>query len=595
MITRTFDILEQYRTLYKLEKALSAKHGGSWYSLSGDEYIRLSDAFACGLIAKGFTSGDKIAIISPGRPEWNVADMGMAQLGIISVPVNVSHSAELYTYIFTHAAPRMVIVSDKITYNRLKPVLSSVPAIEQIYSFNNIPGVDNWMDIVALGEQSDATTRAQLIECRNQVEPAQVATLLYTSGTTGKPKGVMLSHGNLVSNILATAEMSSIGYGHKTLSVLPISHVYERMMNYVFQYKGLSIYYAANMGAILENLIEVQPDIINTVPRLMERVTMDYINKARELSTIKRAVLLWAIRAGVRRNPQKKQWRLMGWKAKMVKRILSRSLEQVVGKRLKAIVAGGTDLHPNITRLFMSAGIDVLSGYGLTETSPVIAVSNQRKRFIKPGTVGKPLPGIELRFCDDGEILIKGPNVMLGYYKDPERTAQVLDAEGFFHTGDVGYLDQEGYLVVTDRKKDIFYLAHGRKIAPQVIENRVRESFFIDQLMILGEGRPFVSALISPNFSYLHNWCYLHKISFFDNTDMISNPLVVERFREEILKYNTYIDPAERIQRFKIVTEEWSPQTGELSSTLRLRRPFILEKYQDLVRSIYDLSLSGED
>jgi len=267
----------------------------------------------------------------------------------------------------------------------------------------------------------------------------------------------------------------------------------------------------------------------------------------------------------------------------------------MLGDQLTTIVAGGTDLHPNITRLFLSAGIDVLSGYGLTETSPVIAVSNQRLRYIKPGTVGKPLPGLELRFCEDGEILVKGPNVMAGYYNDPGRTAQVIDAEGFFHTGDVGFLDAEGYLVVTDRKKDIFHLEGGRKIAPQVIENRVRESFFIDQLMVLGKDRPYVTALISPNFSYLHNWCYLHKISFMDNADMIALPQVVERFRTEILKFNNYIDPAERIRHFRIVPEEWSSQTGELSATLRLRRAFIANKYSALIQSMYEPGEEGRE
>ncbi|MDR1172152.1 MAG: long-chain fatty acid--CoA ligase [Bacteroidales bacterium] len=586
MVTRTFDILDQYRTKYRLGDALACKVTGKWVKYSGDEYIKYANDISCGLLAMGYSSGDKIALISNNRPEWNFFEMGMAQIGVISVPIYPTISLDEYQHILSHAEPRMLMVSDKLLLEKLRPLFENSPTIEHVYSFNNIEGVNNWKEIAVQGNNS-CELLSQVQQIKDAIKPDDMATLIYTSGTTGTPKGVMLSHNNLVSNFKATCDRNYLTAGARALSFLPVSHIYERMMNYHFQNLGIAVYYAENMGAIMENIREVQPHIFNTVPRLLERMYIGIIGKSKELKGIKGKIFNDAINIAVKFDPRHKSNLGYRFRLMLARRLVFSKWTAILGGQVRIIVSGGAPLQTRLTNLFSAIGIDLLEGYGLTETSPVIAVSDLRRGRPKPGSVGPVLDGVKIKLDEDGEILCKGPNVMLGYYKNPELTAQVIDSEGYFHTGDIGVFDENEFLTVTDRKKEIFKLSNGKYISPQVIENKLKESLLIDQVIVIGENEKFASALISPNFTQLHNWCYTREITFSDNKELIQIPEVIENFRQEVNQVNKQMGAAEQVKRFRLVADEWSAQTGELSPTLKLKRRQLTEKYAKIIDEIY--------
>ena len=588
MVTRTFDILEQYREDYRLDDALACKVAGKWIKYSGDQYLEIANDISRGLLAMGFKQGDRIAMISNNRPEWNFFEMGMAQIGVISVPIYPTISLDEYQYILLHSAPRMLVISDKLLYEKLRPLIESSPTIEHVYSFNIIEGVHHWKEITQMGFDRYNELLKQIEKIKDSIKPTDMMTLIYTSGTTGTPKGVMLSHENFVSNFKATAERNYLVYGKvRALSFLPISHIYERMMNYHFQYKGFSVYYAESMGAIMDNIKEVQPHIFNTVPRLLERIYIGIVGKGRELKGFTKIIFDDAVDVAVKYNPRRKN-NIIYWIRLMIARklVFSKWLE-VLGGQVRIIVSGGAPLQTRLANLFNAAGIDLLEGYGLTETSPVIAVSDLRRGRPKPGTVGPALEELEVKIADDGEILCKGPNIMLGYYKNPELTAEVIDSDGFFHTGDIGKFDENEFLTVTDRKKEIFKLSNGKYVSPQVIENKLKEILFIDQAIVIGENEKFASALISPNFTQLHKWCYERDIKFLDNRELIILPEINELFQHEVNQVNKHMSAAEQIKRFRLVADEWSAQTGELSPTLKLKRKQLTEKYSKIIDEIY--------
>jgi len=587
MVTRTFDILEQYRTQYRLDDALACKVAGKWVKYSGDEYVNYANEISCGLLSLGFKSGDRIAMISNNRPEWNFLEMGMAQIGVVSVPIYPTISLDEYHYILNHAAPRMLIVSDKLLLEKLRPLFENSPTIEHVYSFNNIEGVNNWKEIAQLGHERMEELLPQVQQIKSAILPDDMLTMIYTSGTTGTPKGVMLSHNNFVSNFKATAVRNYLTYGARALSFLPISHIYERMMNYHFQYKGFSVYYAENMGAIMDNIKEVQPHIFNTVPRLLERIYLGIVGKGRELKGITRIIFNDAVDVAVQFNPRRKNNLIYRLRLMLARRLVYSKWTAVLGGQVRIIVSGGAPLQTRLANLFNAVGIDLLEGYGLTETAPVIAVSDLRRGRPKPGTVGPPLEDLEVKIAEDGEILCKGPNIMLGYYKNPELTAEVIDSDGFFHTGDIGAFDKDNFLTVTDRKKEIFKLSNGKYVSPQVIENKLKEIMFVDQALVIGENEKFASALVSPNFTQLHKWCFEREIKFSDNRELIQLPEVVECFQQEVSHVNKQMSATEQIKRFRLVADEWSPQTGELSPTLKLKRLLLNEKYSKLIDEIY--------
>ncbi len=590
MVTRTFDILDQYRSQYRLDDALACKVAGKWIKYSGDEYIQYANDISCGLLAMGYKPGDKIAMISNNRPEWNFFDMGMAQIGVTSVPIYPTISLDEYQHILNHAAPRMLIVSDKLLLEKLRPLFENSSTIEHVYSFNTIEGVSNWKEIVAKGQDNSSELLPQVLQAKDAVKPDDMVTLIYTSGTTGIPKGVMLSHNNLVSNFKATCDRNYLTTGSRALSFLPVSHIYERMINYHFQNLGIAIYYAENMGSIMENIKEVQPHIFTTVPRLLERIYAGIVGKGKELKGIKKEIFNDAIDVAVKYDYRKQVG--LGYRLRLMaaRRLVYSKWLAVLGGHVRINVSGGAPLQTRLANLFTAIGIDLLEGYGLTETSPVIAVSDLRRGRPKPGTVGPILDGLDVKLADDGEILCKGPNVMLGYYKDPEMTAQVIDSEGYFHTGDIGEFDENNFLTVTDRKKEIFKLSNGKYVSPQVIENKLKESFFIDQAIVIGENEKFTSALISPNFSHLHNWCYAQSIKFSDNNELIQLPEVIECYQQEVNQVNKTMGVSEQVKRFRLISDEWSAQTGDLSPTLKLKRRLLVSRYAKIIDEIYAYS-----
>ncbi len=586
-ITRTFDLLDRYKELYQMDDALVGKQNGEWVKYSAEDYIQFSNLVSYGLLALGYKKGDKIATISNNRPEWNFVDMGMAQIGIIHVPIYPTIGSEEYEYIFNHSEAKALIVSSKMLWNKVSSVVKNVESIRTVFSFDDIEGIMSWKSIIEEGKKNEEKYKEEVLKIKAGIDENEMVTLIYTSGTTGNPKGVMLSHFNLASNIVSTTKAHRLGVGHKALSFLPLCHVLERMLNYHMQYKGMSIYYAESLGTITTDIKEVKPHMFGTVPRLLERVYDGIIGKGRNLPYIKKQIFFWAVKLGLRYRINNKHRYFYNFKLKIARKLIFSKWKEALGGEDILIVCGGAALQVRLARIFWAVGFTVLEGYGLTETSPVIAVNTQTPAACKYGTVGPILENIEVKIANDGEILSKGPNLMLGYYKDPELTKEVIDKEGWFHTGDIGHLDKEGFLKITDRKKEMFKSSSGKYIAPQVIENKFKESFFIEQLMVIGENEKFASALLSPNFNFLHDWSSRHKIQYRDNKHLVTTPAVIARYQKEVNKYNTTLGEHEKIKRFRLVCEEWSPDTGELSPTQKLKRNFVYEKYKHIIAEIY--------
>jgi len=589
-IRRTFDLLELYREKYiHKTDVLAGKEDGKWILYSAKDYFDQAHWISYGLMELGLKKGDIVATISNNRPEWNIMDMGMSQAGIIHLPIYPTISKEDYDYILNHARPKLVIISDKLLVSKIRPIVENTKFIKEIYTYDKIKTEHNWKEILELGKKNESKYREKLKKIKQSIDPRDMVTLIYTSGTTGFPKGVMLSHNNLVTNFLAAAKVHPLNETHRVLSFLPLSHVYERMVNYHFQYKGLSIYYAENMGTIVQDLNDLKPHVFNSVPRLMERVYDRIIGKGKDLSYLKKQIFFWAVNLGFKFNPHKNSfWYMI--RLGIARKLVFSKWKEGLGGNVEIIVSGGAALQPRLAHIFWAADMKVLEGYGLTETSPVIAVNNLNTMEVMFGTVGPVIENVEVKIAEDGEILCKGPNIMLGYYKAPDLTAEVIDKDGWFHTGDVGVIIDGKYLKITDRKKEMFKLSSGKYIAPQVIENKLKESFFIENLMVVGDNQKFASALISPNFEFLHNWASLHRVKFRDNIELISLPEVISRFQQEVNEMNKSLGQTEQIKRFRLVADEWNPQTGEMSPTLKLKRKVISDKYRDILNEIYSIN-----
>ncbi|MBN2521155.1 MAG: long-chain fatty acid--CoA ligase [Bacteroidales bacterium] len=586
-ITRTFDLLERYRKHFNKPDALVSKKNGMWVEISSQEYIETSYYLSYGLLAKGFKKGDKIASISANCPEWNIIDMGMAMAGIIHVPLFTTLNSNEYKYIFEQAEVKLVFVSDQSNYNTISTAWKQVFNNDQIYSFNNLEGVTSWQEIIELGKKSADKYKEELGSIKNSITTDDFATLIYTSGTIDKSKGVMLSHKNLVRNFLAAAEIFQLKPDEKYLSILPLCHVGGRLGNYQTQYSGSSIYYAENMGTIAKNMKEIQPVGFDAVPRILEKIFDNIIAKGKELTGIKKKIFFWAVNIGLK-------YRISGFglgfykvKLKIADKLIFSKWREAIGGKVRLVGCGGASLQPRLERIFWACGIKVLNMYGLTETSPIITINRANKPDVMLGSVGTTINGVEVKIADDGEVLCKGHNVMLGYYKDPELTASVFDNEGWFHTGDIGHLENGKFLKVTDRKKEIFKLSNGKFIAPQVIENKLKESVFIDQALVVGEHEKFASALISPNFTYLSEWCKKNNIQVNTNNELIKLQPILDIFNREVKNLNKELNGPEKILRYRLVADEWSPGTGELSPTLKLKRNIIDKKYRSIIENIY--------
>ena len=588
-VKRTFDILEFCLSKFSRKDALGGKNGNDWYVYSTAEYVEKSHQFALGLMALGLKKGDKVATVTTNRPEWNFADMGLAMTGMVHVPIYPNIGDDEYSYILEHAEIKLLLVGDKKLYEKLSPIASQLPGITHIYSFEEVDGVNNFDEILQLGKSHQDELAAQLEEIKKAVDPEDLATIIYTSGTTGVPKGVMLTHTNLVSNFLTHSKMHDLGIDHRVISFLPLCHVYERSVNYHFQYKGMGIYYVGNLGQIVSAIREIKPHMFNSVPRLLERVYDGFVSKGKELSGLKKVIYFWALSLTRHFEYNKKYNFFLKIRIRLADKLIYSKWREALGGNIVYVVSGGAALQPRIARVLGMAGMLNLEGYGLTETSPVIAVNNPATREMKIGTVGAVLENVELKFAEDGEILVKGPGVMKGYYKAPELTAEVIDDEGWFHTGDIGILEDGKFLKITDRKKEMFKLSGGKYIAPQMIENKLKASFFIEQVMVIGAGEKFASALISPNFIYLHDWCSQRKIYFQNNEQLIQKPEVLAQFQREVAAINKTLGEHEEIKRFRLVNDEWTPQSGELSPTLKLKRNYVAAKYKSIIDEIYSV------
>ena len=586
-ITRTFDLLERYQQLFIKEDALAVKRNKVWIKYSTQQYIDYSYHISYGLLSLGLKKGDKIATISSNRPEWNFIDMGMSMIGVVHVPLYTSLSTTEYSTILKHADCRILFVSDKRLLAKLLPVVKNIPSIETIYTFDNIEGQKHWLEIVELGKKGEVYYKDEVENIKSSIKPDDMASLIYTSGTTGTSKGVMLSHTNLVGNFMAAAAIFELQPNQKYLSILPLCHVGGRMGNYQTQYSGCSIYYAESMGTIAADMKEIKPHGFDAVPRILEKIFDNIIAKGKNLHGIKKALFFWAVKLGLRYETEDKSTWLYRIKLKLADKLIFSKWRTAIGGNIESVGCGGAALQPRIERVFWAAGIKVLNMYGLTETSPIITINRKDTPNVRLGSVGKLIDGVEVKIAPDGEILCKGHNVMLGYYKNPELTKSVFTKDGWFCTGDIGNLTDDGFLRVSDRKKEIFKLSSGKFIVPQAIENKFKESMFIDNIMVIGEHEKFASALISLDYSYIKQWCIANNIVSSDNAELIKNMQLINIINKEVKKFNKVVSDFERINRYRLIPDVWSPPTGELSPTLKLKRKFIAAKYQDQINQIY--------
>ncbi|WP_303920499.1 long-chain fatty acid--CoA ligase [Draconibacterium sediminis] len=586
-VTRTFDVLERALKEFPREDSIAGKKDGKWYTYSTKEYYEKSHQFALGLMALGLKRGDKVATVTTNRPEWNIADMGLAMGGFVHVPIYPTLGDDEYKYILKHAEVKIILAGDKKLFQSMCPLANMIDGVDAVYTFEEVEGAKHYEQILELGESKREEFSAELESIKNDVKPEDLATIIYTSGTTGVPKGVMLSHNNLVSNFTEHAKLHDLGIEHRALSFLPLCHVYERSVNYHFQYRGMGVYYVGNLAQIVSSIKEVKPHMFNSVPRLLEKVYDGFVAKGKELTGIKKKLYFWALNLTRHFEYNKKYGPLMRLKISVADKLIYSKWREALGGNITYVVSGGAALQPRIARVFGMAKLTTLEGYGLTETSPVIAVNNPSTMEMMVGTVGPILQGYDVKFAPDGEILCKGPGIMMGYYKAPELTDEVIDENGWFHTGDIGMLVDDKFLKITDRKKEIFKLSGGKYIAPQMIENKLKTSELIEQVMVIGANEKFASAIISPCFPILHDWAGEHKLHYENNEELIQLPEVIQKLQKEVAKINKTLGSHEQISRIRLVHEEWTPTSGELSPTLKLRRNAVAVKYQHLIEDIY--------
>jgi long-chain acyl-CoA synthetase len=496
-----------------------------------------------------------------------------------------------------HSEASLVIVSSQEYYDKLKGAAEKAPKVTGIYSFEPIEGCKNWERIIELGKKNADEKMSEMVSIRDSIKEDDLLTIIYTSGTTGLSKGVMLSHKNLVSNVQGTQAILPVHSSDKMLSFLPLCHVFERMVNYLVQYKGCSVYYAENIESVGDNIREIHPQGFASVPRVIEKVYDKIILKGKELTGIKKNLFFWAVDLAHRYELNGANGAWYEFQLKLARKLIFSKWKEALGGNINVIISGGAALQPRLARVFNAAGIPLMEGYGLTETSPVIAVNQAHYPYMKFGTVGPVLDNVEVKIAEDGEILMKGPSQMMGYYRDQEKTSEAIDSEGWFHTGDIGEIQEHNILKITDRKKEIFKLSTGKYIAPQLIENIFKESAFIEQIMLVGENEKYAAAIICPSFEFLHNWCSKHHVTFRDNRDLIQQKAILERYQEEVDKINHTLGRHRQVKKFELTCQEWLPETGELSPTLKVKRKFLKEKYKIKFDRMYgytdDLGLVG--
>jgi long-chain acyl-CoA synthetase len=585
-VTRLFDLLARQLAERPREDALAYKVKGQWKKYSSREFQEIVDKLSLGLMKMGIERGDKVAIISFNRPEWNFVDFAIQQVGAISVPMYPTITVEDYRFIFQDAGVKMVFVENTDLLQKVTNAIEGLDSVKQIFTFDQIKSANHWSEVMEYGKDQDF---AKLQAAKDAVQNSDLFTLIYTSGTTGKPKGVMLTHNNVLSNVLAMTDRLPFIYDkyNNVLSFLPLCHIFERTAAHLFIYNSISIYYAESMETIPENLKEVQPVAFTTVPRLLEKVYDKIVAKGLELKGIKKGLFFWALNLGLEYDPAVKKGWWYNYQLKIANKIIFNKWREALGGKIEFIATGAAALQPRLGRVFWAAGIPVLEGYGLTETSPGVCFSEGQPENVRLGTVGPALDQVEVKIAADGEILVKGPNVMVGYYNRPEQTAEAIDEEGWFHTGDIGEFVEGRFLKITDRKKEMFKTSGGKYIAPQVIENKFKESLVIEQVMVVGEGKKFPSALIVPFEQGLKEWCSHKGLPFTNLSKALKMPEVQDKFAREVERMNQDFAQYEKIKKFRLLADSWTIEGGELTPTLKLKRRNILKTYHDVIEEMY--------
>lgn len=587
-IKRLFDFLQNQFDNNPREDSLVTKVNGTWVKTSTQEYYARANAFSRGLLQLGIKPEDKIAIVtSNNRTEWNICDIGIQQVGAISVPLYPTLSENDFEFILNDAECKFIFVSDKELYHTVSSIKNKVSSLVGIYSFDEIVGVPNYNEIKDLGE--DLSTQHEVDSLKKLVKASDVATIIYTSGTTGRPKGVLLTHENIVSDVLMSNDrIPELPNDAIALSFLPINHVFERMLIYLYQYKNVGIWYAESIDKLGENMKEVKPHLMTVVPRLVEKVYDKIYNTGSTAGGLKTKIFMWALNLVEDYNPYESKGFLFDLQHSIAKKLVFSKWKEGVGGNLICMVSGSAPLAPRLNHIFWGAGIPILEGYGLTETSPVISVNAMKKGMFGIGTVGAPLNGVDVKIAEDGEILVKGPNITQGYYNDPEKTAEAFTPDGYFKTGDIGVIEK-GLLKITDRKKEMFKTSGGKYIAPQIIENKFKQSRFIEQIMVVGEGEKMPCVIIQPNFQVLKDYLKIKNIAVpLTNEELIENSAILDLFQREIEKMNQGLGHWEQIKKFELTPEEWTIDEGLLTPTLKLKRKVVLAKYQDLYKKLYN-------
>lgn len=582
--TRIFDVITYQQKKFPKADCLCAKVEGSWVRHNTHTVVDNMNNVSMALVGSGIKKGDAISIVGNNRPEWNFVDLGIMQIGAVTVPIYPTISEEDYVFIMNNAEVKMLFVSSKELYEKMARIKSRIPSLKEVFTFDEVEGAVHWKEFLKRAVHCDIS---EVMAIKPTIDQHDIACMIYTSGTTGFPKGVMLSHYNVVENIKSVDKVLPINETHTALSFLPLNHVLEKMVVYCYLAKGVSVYYAESMETIAENLREVKPHFFTCVPRLLEKVYERIVSKGMELTGIKKAMFFWALRIGEQWDGQRNPGPWYNLQLNLARKLVFSKWKEALGGRIFAICSGAAPLNAKIGKAFTAAGITIMEGYGLTETSPVISVNGYNLEDNMLGTVGPIVPGVEVKIAEDGEILCKGPNIMVGYYKLPDKTTEAIDKDGWFHSGDIGEFVNGKFLKITDRKKELLKTSGGKYVAPQPLENKFKESFFIEQMMVVGDGRKFVSALIVPSFANLKSWCEKSSISWSSNDTIINNPKVQEKFQQLVEEKNKELGHTDQIKKFRLMPDEWTIQGGQLTPTMKLKRKVIIEKYRDLIESMY--------
>lgn len=581
---RLFDVPYHQVKNYPNATMFVTKIAGDWIGTSTQQFLDEVMLVSRGLIALNIQKGDRVSVSANNRVEWNVFDIAVQQIGAILVPLYPTSSESDYSFIINNASVKLIVVSNKELFDKVEKIRSNTPSLSSVFTFDQVEGATNWK---AIHEEAAKVDEDEVIKRMAEVTPEDMVTIIYTSGTTGNPKGVMLSHTNLLSNVEACIAPIPASQGSKVLSFLPVCHVYERMLHYLYMYLGCSVYFAESMETIGENIREVKPEVFSAVPRLIEKVFDKIMAKGEDLSGIKRKLFFWSVSLAEEYDFMgKSSW--YQFKLGIARKLIFKKWQEALGGNVRAIASGSAALQPRLARIFFAAGIPILEGYGLSETSPVVSV-NCFVKGVRIGCVGQLIEKVEVKIAEDGEILVKGPNVMMGYFENEEATNEVFDADGWFHTGDIGTFQEDKFLKITDRKKEIFKTSGGKYIVPQAMENKFKESRFIEQIMVVGEGEKFPSAFIVPNFAFIREWGEDNDqdLSGLSNADIAKSKLVTDRIEEEINRYNKDYGNWEQIKKFALLEKEFSIAANELTPTLKLKRKKIMENYQAEYSNMY--------